>query len=561
MVGEVVYQDAIPSTTRPNGISSGGAADPQRRLRLISILATQLQKYPEKLDGFQQRVREKKPLLLKDVLFEVDVIREAVQRATGGRRELAKVDLTTGGSSSSGATGARWTPRGPSAATMHAKAQLECERAEAWHQQVQVMGGCKLAILTRPDVLTQPSGRYLMDGEVVEVVARTVSVKDGRTYLRLQKQDGWICTRSRKDFTKQVIKPQTDDVQMEPVGCEPPESLAKQMLEPMDDMGKRALLLDLEDKASRDAARQPQQFTVLATQCPILQSPSSFSSSKGVLAQREVFTADGTFFSMGEHRAYLHMQDGRGWISECKKSDFRRLAVAPVGCSDAQLEVATSGQRVQAARVRRPSAPVTIPTFSEGPSLPKQVREKMPKLSEGPCIFPSDKELWPESLCAPQPLTVALRAKLRTVRGKYGDIICQGQADAMEATEKANGYARSCATEKALRDLAKAIDKEVARVQSDWADDVKLVLAEEGLDWNSSAPKPPDGEKELRVSPVQVCGKRLYCALLDEGGAEEEHESETSSQRRLLGPLREAESQAQQDLEGMRGARQAKKRR
>mmetsp|Transcript_29799 Transcript_29799/g.54275 ORF Transcript_29799/g.54275 Transcript_29799/m.54275 type:complete len:559 (-) Transcript_29799:70-1746(-) len=556
----VVEVDAIKSDSKPNGTPSG--IQPERHQKLVEKLAGGIQNQPRMLAELKQRVRDNKPLLLKTVLFDVDVIREAIQRVTGRQNEPVVVDLATGGSSSSGAgASARWTPRGPSAATCVAKAQLECEKAEPWNQKVQVMGGCKLAILTRPDVLTQPSGRYLMDGEVAEVVARTVAIKDGRTYLRLQKTDGWICTRSRKDFTKQVLKLTTDEVLLEPPGSDPPESLAKQLLEPLDDSGKRASMLDQEDKASRDAARPPQQFTVLAAQCPILQSPSSTSLSKASLQQREVFTVDGTFFSLGEHRAYLHLQDGRGWISEYKKSDFHRLAVAPVGCSDAQLEVASSGRRVQAARVRRPTASVTIPTFSQEPVLLKQVREKMPKLAEGPCIFPSDKELWPEGLCQPQPLTATMRAKLRTVRGKYGDIICQGQADAMEATEKANSYARSGPTEKALRELAKAIAKEVAQVQSDWADDVKLVLAEEGLDWKSHPAKQLDNDKDLRISPVQVNGKRLYCALLDEGMDEEEKESETSSQRRLLGPLREAESQAQQDLESMRGALQAKKKR
>jgi len=545
------------STSRGAGSADGAAKPSRTRTEMIQKLALYLKKKPDIVPSIKKRVENNQPLKVGEDVCDVGVLKDALA-AYSRSCEAANAAPQAGSSS----MGARWNPQGPSAATMHAKARLECEDAEQWHQKVQVIGGNKLAILTRPDVLTQPSNRYLANEEVVEVVARTVATKDGRTYLRLKLQDGWICTRSRKDFTKQVLKlcSNTDDVDLEPIGSEPPESLAKQLLEPVDDAGHRANLPEDEENrgGARPTVRPPQEFRVLATQCPILTSPHTMSASRSSLPQKEVFLADGAHFNAAEFRAYLHLKDGRGWVAEYKKADFRRLAVAPSSYSDMQLEAAVSRRRLQVTRTRRmvTSHSVVLPSSlpPEPSVMPKQVREKIPSLAEGPCIFPSDKELWPEELRPPKPLGAKTRAKLRTVYEKYAASIQQREVSGREASEKADGYARSSAKTKALRDAAKTAEKEVSALRSSWMDEVKVVLIEDDVDYHDkSAAETAAADKQMQLSvlPVQVNGRRYFCALLDEGNLEEA-DGESSTQKRLLGPFREREAQAREDLDTVR---------
>eukprot|EP00927_Polykrikos_kofoidii_P054531 TRINITY_DN48941_c0_g1_i1.p1 TRINITY_DN48941_c0_g1~~TRINITY_DN48941_c0_g1_i1.p1 ORF type:complete len:627 (+),score=134.65 TRINITY_DN48941_c0_g1_i1:255-1883(+) len=133
----------------------------------------------------------------------------------------------------------RWTPGPASNSLLASRAMMECEKAEAFARAVQVAEGAKIAIFTKPDVLTEHSGEYLNEGEAVEVVARYVCQKDGRVYLRLKRdKPAWVTTRSRKNLLKIVLI----DLQvaeggggLEPAKCaEPLISAAAKLLPEMD---------------------------------------------------------------------------------------------------------------------------------------------------------------------------------------------------------------------------------------------------------------------------------------------------------------------------------------
>eukprot|EP00933_Yihiella_yeosuensis_P040331 TRINITY_DN3460_c3_g1_i1.p1 TRINITY_DN3460_c3_g1~~TRINITY_DN3460_c3_g1_i1.p1 ORF type:complete len:563 (+),score=149.52 TRINITY_DN3460_c3_g1_i1:159-1847(+) len=106
----------------------------------------------------------------------------------------------------SGAAGARWNPGASSASLLTAKALQECEQAEPFSRNVLVSANLgKVAVFGLPDVLTKPMEQQLDEGQDVEVVARYLSQRDGRVYLRLKADKGWVCTRSIQDLTHVVL--------------------------------------------------------------------------------------------------------------------------------------------------------------------------------------------------------------------------------------------------------------------------------------------------------------------------------------------------------------------
>ncbi|CAE8629584.1 unnamed protein product [Polarella glacialis] len=116
-----------------------------------------------------------------------------------------------------GAGGARWTPGVPSASLLAAKALTECEHAEPCARQAVVAQGSKaVSVFGLPDVLAPPLGTQLSEGQQVEVVARFLSQRDGRVYLRLKAETGWVSTRSLEDFEEIVLLALEGERSLEP---------------------------------------------------------------------------------------------------------------------------------------------------------------------------------------------------------------------------------------------------------------------------------------------------------------------------------------------------------
>lgn len=158
-----------------------------------------------------------------------------------------------GGPSSAGG---RWTPGTPSASLLAARALQECEQAEVFNRTVQVAkGGGPVAVLSRPDPQSELTGEVLADDETAEVVARFASQKDGKVYLRLKFQAGWISTRSRADLSKAVLVPLPNEAPLEPKKWEEPlESTALRLLPLLDAAAAAAATAAATAAAARAAA-------------------------------------------------------------------------------------------------------------------------------------------------------------------------------------------------------------------------------------------------------------------------------------------------------------------
>mmetsp|Transcript_123903 Transcript_123903/g.361859 ORF Transcript_123903/g.361859 Transcript_123903/m.361859 type:complete len:523 (+) Transcript_123903:98-1666(+) len=133
------------------------------------------------------------------------------------------------------ASGARWCPGAPSASLLAARALQECEQAEVFCRFVRVAGDATVPLHAKPDVLSDRTGEYLAAGSSCEVVARFVSQRDGRAYLRMKCQSGWASTRACDLFAKMVLEPMQGDPPLEPSRCgEPIESKALELLPLLD---------------------------------------------------------------------------------------------------------------------------------------------------------------------------------------------------------------------------------------------------------------------------------------------------------------------------------------
>ena len=114
------------------------------------------------------------------------------------------------------APGARWTPSSASIASIVSKALMECEDAEQYMERVRVVGDTKVAVLPKPDVNATPTGEFLCSEEWADTVAKVVSRKDGRVYVRLRNFSGWVSSRSRNDFNKVVLDVEEGKAPLEP---------------------------------------------------------------------------------------------------------------------------------------------------------------------------------------------------------------------------------------------------------------------------------------------------------------------------------------------------------
>lgn len=112
---------------------------------------------------------------------------------------------------------ARWTPGVASASLLTAKALSECDMAEPFSSSARVSAGAKVVIFTRPDVLSERLGQApLTDSKPVEIVARFLSQSDGRVYLRLKAEKGWITTRALDDLEVVVLTAEDNQPHLEP---------------------------------------------------------------------------------------------------------------------------------------------------------------------------------------------------------------------------------------------------------------------------------------------------------------------------------------------------------
>lgn len=123
----------------------------------------------------------------------------------------------------------RWSPGEASSSLLSSKAIMECEQAEPFLRSVTVLevsessassssasaaSVCMVPVFPRPDAMERPV-EQLGPGPV-EVVARLLSRRDGRVYLRLKKTTGWVSTRSCEDMAVVVLTPKAGEDPLEP---------------------------------------------------------------------------------------------------------------------------------------------------------------------------------------------------------------------------------------------------------------------------------------------------------------------------------------------------------
>jgi len=475
---------------------------------------------------------------------------------------------------------------------------------------VSVIGANKVAVLSKPNVRSYPTGEYLLPGETFNVVARTLQAKDGRVYLRVRHYSGWVSTRSRKDLSKLVLAPAPGQPPIEPSSCSLlMKSKAMHLLPKLDADGKKEACTEPVPKVDgqqangqaatmngQAATMEPQRFRSLARSA-ILGEPSLTGQQMAgaCLVAKEEFVADGVFLQPAEGRAYLHLQDGRGWVCERSKTDFNRFVVEPravcdwldagsdheeeeqnvgVGGSDKGSAAAAASSMRSRVAGRQKVVMVQKSTDDVGSGvarLPNTDTNQDETRSNGPVIYRSDLELWPEELRPPQPLSKEVRVKLRRLFNTFGVKIQECNQDIEEVTKRASSYARACPGQKELQQYAEALQKEAAKVSKEWVKSVQEILKSSCVETKEDNLEPCDRSSGLAA--VQVKGIRWYCAMLRGIQGKPSEEADECSNvpevgtSRCLGPLRPSAELATKDLDriqqalGQDGTSSAKRRR
>jgi len=253
-------------------MSAASTASSPTRAQLVHLVKAALQKGPQFQNELQRRAAAGEWLVLRGVKFEADILREALvcedhpKKETVHQKpdecgETAASESLKDGPPSEGcppsapsavaqtASGARWTPPGGAArwtpgpvsdALLAARAAMECENAEPFCRSVRVIGGAKVGLLQKPEALGKPID-HLSDGQVVEVIARCHLLREGRVYLRLKSKVAWVCTRSRKIFSKIVLTGADTDELLEPAQCAEMEASEAMVLLPAVDVQGNAV--------------------------------------------------------------------------------------------------------------------------------------------------------------------------------------------------------------------------------------------------------------------------------------------------------------------------------
>lgn len=505
-----------------------------------------------------------------------DKVLETLQRRQEERMASSATPPTAAASTGVAAatTGSlRWTPTTTSAGAMANKALLECEDAEEFTGKVNVLPGSKVAVLPKPDVLSSPTGEYLMPGEVAEVVARCFNRKDGRVYLRLRKYAGWVSTRSRMDFSKFVVVQAQGQPLVEPlIANGATKTRAAKMLQKVsEDWKPQVAPKGTQADAILEAGNgtEPIRFRA-ASSVAILTRPDIAGRTESTgsrINAKEEFLADGVYFRHSDGRAYLHLKDGRGWVSERNKTDFMRFAVEPVGPTDF-----ADDDFQEAAPAKRAAGVKKVLIVERTDEVPAEARSSVGTVEPGGLqdvkpskfIFRSDDEIWPEALRPPQPLDSVMRLKLRRISGNFGVKTRECEEDLAEVVERASSFGRACPAQKELLHYADTLRKEVQRLQKEWAEAVKAAIKDSVPTPSSSstvAPEVTQGTSSSGVMPVQVRGCRWYCAMLGaaDSSSGPSEESGSSTFLRHLGPLRLSQKDADSDLVKMKAQAVEKK--
>lgn len=462
---------------------------------------------------------------------------------------------------------ARWTAPEATNSALASRVVSECDNAEPFARVITVVGGNKVAVLTKPNVSSTATGEYLEKDEKVEVLARAVGPRDGRVYLRLRKYTGWVTTRSRKDYSKIVlgIEPGSNGPPLEPpLLATATISRAVQLLQPMGADG------NVDPSASKGAAvSQKVAFRALGGRCILLPEPNNNSArlSAGTLQNKEEFVACGVYMNAAEGRAYLRLADGRGWVCERLLAQFTTFAAQPSDLT-LDLDVDHSQEAAPARKVVSSDAVggaarkrVVITThndavdeasFTPPPKAPQAAEPKF-------MVYRSDGELWPDPGLKGHPVSKEIRVKLRQLFQHYGINIRNCEEDCKDVTDKAESYKRECDATKTLKTHADTLQKEIAKMHKEWAKAVEKIFVDAG----ESMPKVGEIKQGQNssvpggVTPVQVSGTRWYCAMIRPENASEvtdemSPEKVDKSVVRHMGPLRQTPAEAVEDMQGLR---------
>eukprot|EP00930_Biecheleria_cincta_P084280 TRINITY_DN73772_c0_g1_i1.p1 TRINITY_DN73772_c0_g1~~TRINITY_DN73772_c0_g1_i1.p1 ORF type:complete len:599 (-),score=144.44 TRINITY_DN73772_c0_g1_i1:47-1843(-) len=550
-----------------------GSQEPLERAKILNALASLLGSKPAEYCAEVQRRAAAGNLNIKGQQIPPELVREALQLSSGNP---APAPQPAGPQL---AAGKRWMPTSSTVASLSAKALMECEDAEQFCEKIRVIGGNKVAVLPKPDVLSNPTGEIVVQGEWTEVVARVVSRRDGRVYLRLRNYTGWVSTRSRKEFSKVVLEGEESRPPLEPPTVQiMSRGRALRLLQPMTEGGRP---LHAAPTPSLDgvqtAGPEPRMFRATGI-VNILPRPdcAGIAVAGAKLNAKEEFLADGAYLRPEDGRAYLHLQDCRGWICERAKSDFSRLVIEPAGplsdldAADEFVEAAGVAQPLRArakdgkkvivversaeeaatssATASAPADPNAVGTLPGGAAIDESLPAQL--------VLRSDMEIWPEELRPPRPLGKDLRVELRRLFSFYGVKLNECEEDVKQLQEKADAGAKG---KKELLAYVDTLKKEMQKLKKEWTSAAKAVLvklpaASFPAKSKQASPEPePEPEQHIggSIMPVQVRGSRWFCASL--GGRSLEPDAAEEEQRggtglRHMGPLRSTREEASADL-------------
>lgn len=485
----------------PMAPTAAAAAPATRSSHVQAIITLVKRSGPASLVALQKKCTSGETLNIKGMAIGVDVLKEALTflekdpalataaaLPTPTRSQAAPGDSASESAAAAPAAppvapGTRWSPPAPTASALAAKAALEYETAKPFNRTVRVIGGAKVALLSKPDVLSTPTGEYLQDGQTSETVARVLSPKDGRVYLRIKGSlSGWVSTRSRKSFAKPVLAPTSGDALEPPEYAEVGESLAVALLQAVDVEGKEMQPQGDGAAPSGAAKRAPCAFRSMTSRCPILSSPNmSDAAGSTVLQSGVTFEADAVHFAAAENRAYLRLSDGRGWVCERSRASLHKAAVEPLDARAAAGDEDPASKRMKSddgkkVIILRRSAPGEAEADT---GAQQQQASAASSAGQEPqaAVFRSDAELWPPELGPARPVLPDERVKMRRLLMFHGKRISEAARDMKEATDLADTYARTCPAEKELRIFVESVKKEVAKYRKEWGAAVTKMLA------------------------------------------------------------------------------------
>lgn len=519
----------------------------------------------------QEKVDNGVSLHVKGIEIESGVLREALAKAIGKRpAALAPQTAPTAAAAktpTSSAQGARFEVAAPSAAALAQKALQECETAEPFVKKVKHIGDHAIAILPKPNISTiQGENSVILPGEVFDVIARCHRVQDGRTYLRLRRSEGWISTRSAKNFAKIVIKAAENECSVEPDGCQTvSRCLAGTVLSRVNPDGQHIGLDGQIIPAGAAAMKEPRTFRIIGRAQSILSQPStSAPAAGGTLQANDEFQADAYCAVLAEGRAYLRLRDGRGWVCERLRHDISRYAVEGVDFPthqehhDRRMAVARARklvgltgsqglamERPKSAVIERMDASLDTASITAAAAEAAKPPPRSTPLKDEAVLLRSDTEIWPKLLGDPRPMRGQMRNALRRLARSYHRKVKECEEDLKEVEKRIEAFARACDGKKTLQTHAETLRKEIAKIEQEWK-----AAIEKDIPGAGSLPlgKPSSSKGRGTVAPVQVLGEAWHCAVIR---AEHDDGEGGKSMVQHFGPLRADTAAASEDLQSL----------